>query len=256
MSLAVTMNSAQSQMQPRKSSASFKALLFKPFWLLAHYLPAANAMYLIVIAALLILSGCSGLRIVDSQVSAFSTLPAAPLAGAAWAFERLPSQQNLEGSADIRRSKLEAAAQQQLAAVGFAAQPSPAAQAQFTVQVAASTQRLARGPFDDPEPWGYFGSGWRGLPGRDYVVTGSGRVIYTPVHPPFAPRYNPPWFVREVSLIIRDAKSKAVVYETQAKHEGNWADEEAVLPAMLQAALQGFPKPPEGKRMVNIEIPR
>jgi hypothetical protein len=25
---------------------------------------------------------------------------------------------------------------------------------------------------------------------------------------------------------------------------------------MFAAALQGFPKPPEGKRMVNIEIPR
>jgi hypothetical protein len=250
------MHLRQRAMPCRKLFASFEAVFFKPFRLLVQYLYAASATYLVVIAALLILSGCSSLRIVDSQVSAFSTLPAAPVVGAGWAFERLPSQQNLEGSADIRRSKLEAAAQQQLAAVGFAAQPSPTAQAQFTVQVAASTQRLAYGPFDYPEPWGYFGSGLGGLPGRDYVVTGSGRVIYTPVHPPFAPRSNPPWFVREVSLIIRDAKSKAIVYETQAKHEGRWADEDAVLPAMLQAALQGFPKPPEGKRMVNIEIPR
>ncbi len=203
------------------------------------------------------LGGCSSLRIVDSQVSAFSTLPAAPAASAAWAFERLPSQQNLESSADIRRTKLEAAAAQQLASVGFAAAPlASAAAAIYTVQISARTQRLAYGPFDHPEPWGHFGPGFGGLPGRDYVVTGSGRVIYTPVHPPFAPRYNPPWFVREVSLLIRDAKSKAIVYETQAKHEGRWADDEAVLPAMLQAALQGFPKPPEGKRMVNIEIPR
>ena len=30
----------------------------------------------------------------------------------------------------------------------------------------------------------------------------------------------------------------------------------AILAAMLDAAMQGFPKPPEGMRRVNIEIPR
>jgi hypothetical protein len=104
MNLAAAMNLRQRAMPCRKLFASFEAVFFKPFRLLVRYLSAASAMYLVVIAALLILSGCSSLRIVDSQVSAFSTLPAAPVAGAAWAFERLPSQQNLESSAEIGSS--------------------------------------------------------------------------------------------------------------------------------------------------------
>ncbi len=189
---------------------------------------------------------------VDSQVSAFSKFPQTPAAGASWSFERLPSQQSLQEAAAARQSKLEAWVAQELAKQGFAAKPVAAGEVQYTVQINARMQRLESGPFDYPDPWGHFGAGYGGLPGRDYVVTGSGRVIYLPVFP----RYNPPWYVREVSLLIRDAKSKAIVYETQAKHEGRWADDEAVLPAMLAAALQGFPTPPEGKRMVNIEIAR
>jgi Domain of unknown function (DUF4136) len=189
---------------------------------------------------------------VDSQVAAFSKLQAAPAAGAKWIFERLPSQQQEGNAAALRQSKLEAMATQALAKIGFASEPSSASgtptKPAYTVQLNARIQRLERGPWDHEPAFGY---GW-GLPGRDYVVTGSGRVI--PIHP--WPRYEQPWYVREISLIIRDAQDKQVVYETQAKHEGRWADDEAVLPAMFAAALKGFPKPPEGKRMVNIEIPR
>ena len=48
----------------------------------------------------------------------------------------------------------------------------------------------------------------------------------------------------------------AVVFESHASHDGIWPDSEAVLAAMLDAALQGFPTPPAGARQVNIEIPR
>ena len=244
-------------MQQAKLFALFKSRIFKAFGKVAGVLSARSAIYLVAIFVVVLMTGCSGMRIVDSQVSAFSKLPAAPTAGATWAFERLPSQQNLEGSADIRRSKLEAAATEQLGKLGFSAAPAVASStantAQFTVQVSARIQRLARGPYDDIGAWGHpYPHYWGGFSGRDYVVIGSGRVLYAPLFP----RYEQPWYVREVSLLIRDASSKAIVYETQAKHEGRWADDEAVLPAMLAAALQGFPKPPEGKRMVNIEIPR
>jgi len=47
-----------------------------------------------------------------------------------------------------------------------------------------------------------------------------------------------------------------VVFETRATHDGPWADSAQILPAMLQAALQGFPAPPAGMRRVNMEIPR
>ena len=68
--------------------------------------------------------------------------------------------------------------------------------------------------------------------------------------------YEPPLYLREVSLVLRDSRSHAVLYETRATHDGIWADARAVLPAMLAAALQGFPVPPSGTRRVNIEIPR
>jgi hypothetical protein len=244
------------QMQQPKLFALFKSgfflRFFKPFRHLVGVFTARGAHLLIALSAGFLLAGCSGMRIVDSQVAAFSKLEAAPAAGTAWRFERLPSHQNLEDSVALRRTKLEAMAALELGKAGFAPQPvASTGQAAYTVQLSARIQRLERGPWDPIEPWPGHGFGW-GLPGRDYVVTGSGRVIYAPVFP----RVEAPWYVREVSLLIRDAKDNRVVYETQARHEGRWADDEAVLPAMFAAALQGFPKPPEGKRMVNIEIPR
>jgi outer membrane murein-binding lipoprotein Lpp len=213
---------------------------------------ARSAIVFIVLLAGVLLSGCSSLRIVDSQVAAFSKLDALP-AASSWRFERLPSQQNLSDSQATRQLKLETMAAQELAKFGFKPQPeNTGTAAKYSVQLSARFQRLDRGPFDPAfDAWYPYHQGWL-LPGRDYVVTGSGRVIYAPVFP-YLP---PPWFVREVGLIIRDTADSKVVYETQARHEGRWADDEAVLPAMFTAALQGFPKPPEGKRMVNIEIPR
>jgi hypothetical protein len=227
----------------RKLSALFESTalvkFFKAFVPFDHTGRAQGAIYFVASFAFAALSGCSGMRIVDSQVSAFSQLQSAPetaLKGATWAFERLPSQQQLEGAAAARQSKLEAMAEKALGDVGFARTSLPAAsqgssvsaQPSFTVQLSARIQRLERGPYDHDQPWGF-----GGLVGRDYVVTGSGRVI--PVGP--WPRTELPWYVREVSILLRDAKDKRVVYETQAKHEGRWADDEAVLPAMFAAAL-------------------
>jgi hypothetical protein len=240
----------QSQMPQRKLFALFEGVFLKPFRLIAGVLIARSAHLFIAFIAIVLLAGCSGMRIVDSQVAAFSKLEALPVA-TSWRFERLPSQQSLAEVQAARQSKLEAMAAQELAKLGFKPQAEKEgatnAVAKYSVQLSARIQRLERGPFDDP--WGSYGIG---LPGRDYVVTASGRVIYLPVFP----HLPPPWYVREVGLIIRDTADNRVVYETKAQHEGRWADDEAVLPAMFAAALQGFPKPPEGKRMVNIEIPR
>jgi hypothetical protein len=233
----------------RKLSASFEGGFFKRFSHFAGILSARSAPVFIVIFATALLAGCSGMRIVDSQVAAFSKLEALP-AAASWRFERLPSQQALTDAQALRQTKIEAMAAQELAKLGFKPEAEKDGTAsKYSVQLSARIQRLERGPFDDP--WHAHPFGW-GLPGRDYVVTGSGRVIYTPFLPPMPQ----PWYVREIGLIIRDTSDNRVVYETKAQHEGRWADDEAVLPAMFAAALQGFPKPPEGKRMVNIEIPR
>ncbi len=248
-------------MQPKmtkllKSSALSDNAFLKRFRLLAGVFIAQSAPVFIAIFASILLVGCSGMRIVDSQVAAFSKLETLP-AAASWRFERLPSQQSLSDQQGSRLLKLETMAAQELAKYGFKPQPENAGvPAKFSIQLSARFQRLHRSPYDsafDPGfgSWYPYHHGWL-LPGRDYVVTGSGRVIYTPV----LPYMPPPWYVREVSLIIRDTADSRVVYETQARHEGRWADDLAVLPAMLTAALKDFPKPPEGKRMVNIEIPR
>jgi hypothetical protein len=210
----------------------------------------SRAHILIVLLSCGLLFGCSTVRMVDSQVAAFSKIDALP-AAASWRFERLPSQQNLTDSQATRQLKLEALATEQLAKIGFKPLPErEGAAAQYSVQVSSRIQRLDRGPFD--ESFGVWGGFGHGLIGRDYHVSATGRLIYVPIFPPS----QPPWYVREVGLILRDTADHRVVYETKAQHEGRWADDEAVLPAMFAAALQGFPKPAEGKRMVNIEIPK
>ena len=70
-------------------------------------------------------------------------------------------------------------------------------------------------------------------------------------------RFPPPTlYRREVGLILREAASGKVAYETHAMHEGLWSDNTAIFGAMFDAALSGFPVPPQGPRRVNIEIPR
>ncbi len=247
-------------MQQSRSSVSCESVFFKRFRQLAGVFIARGAHLFIAIFTVMLLSACSGMRIVDSQVAAFSKIESLPEMSS-WRFERLPSQQNLDAVLALRQSKLESMAALALAKVGFKPQAeSESAPAKFSVQITGRIQRLERGPFDPGyEPWGSadfgFGYGYRpfgSLPGRDYVVNGQGRVIYVSVFPPA----SHPWYVREISLIIRDTQTNKVVYETKAQHDGRWADDKTVLPAMFAAAMQGFPKPPEGKRMVNIEIPR
>jgi hypothetical protein len=121
--------------------------------------------------------------------------------------------------------------------------------------VSASNVRLPRAPWEDPWDyggWGPFGHPFA-MPGRDYVVTGSGQVVFFPM---MAPRFETPYYQRTVSLVIRDAASGRVVYETRAAHDGRWNSTPALWTAMLDAALQGFPAPPTGVRQVNIEVPR
>lgn len=245
------------------------------------------------------LGGCAGMRLIDSDVTAFSTLPAAVVKATAVAstaatatattaattttaaqsaplfatyrFERLPSQQ-----ADVQRQdRLEALAQGALDKVGLRrvgdAPGSPAAR--FAVQMGISVLAGSRPYWDDfgvglGAPLGVYpaypvhpaghvngyvtvGVGSPGFYGRSYFPGAfpgayAGSLVYLP----------PPYFVREVSLVMREVSNGQVVFESRAKHEGPWSDSLAVLPAMFDAALQGFPTPPVGLRRVVIEIPR
>jgi len=55
--------------------------------------------------------------------------------------------------------------------------------------------------------------------------------------------------------VLREAGTNRVVYETRARNDGPYTSSAAILPVMFQAALQGFPNPPQGERRVNIELP-
>ena len=182
-----------------------------------------------------LLSGCATTWKVDSEVRTFSSLPAVP-PGAAYRFERLPSQQ----SHGEQQAKLEGIAQQALAKVGM---PRNDAAAKYSVQIGARAQR-------ESSPWEDTWPGW-GLAGRDYAVTPTGQIVWVQS---FA-RPELPWFRREVSLIVRELGSNQVVYETHAVHDGRWADSTAVLPAMFEAALSDFPRAAPGVKKVEITVP-
>lgn len=205
--------------------------------------------------AALLLSGCASVILVDNQVESFArwqdrapnaaAKAAVPAAPQVYRFERLPSQQDERGARG--QDELERYAEASLAKNGWS-RAAPGVAAPWTVQVGASTVRLPRAPWEDPwDHWGPYG-----LPGRDYLVTRTGQVIFFPP----MPRFETPYYQRAVSLVIRDAGSGRVVYETRAAHDGRWNSTPALWTAMLDAALQGFPTPPAGVRQVNLEVPR
>lgn len=214
-------------------------------------------------AAVVALSGCATVYLVDNQVQSYArwadqaakpgvpvTVPQAPQI---YRFERLPSQR--EGKVASNQDELENLTQLAMAKVGWTPAAAGTA-APWLVQVDASTLRLPRAPWENPYDnyWGGgFGPGFGyAMPGRDYVVTGNGQVIWMPM----VPRFESPYYKREVSLVIRHAASGKVVYETRAAHDGRWNSTNGLWSAMLDAALRGFPAPPEGLRQVNIEVPR
>lgn len=190
------------------------------------------------------LSGCASVYLVDNQVQSFarwseaaSSVPAAPQT---YRFERLPSQMSNEpAQATLERLSAEA-----LASVGWTP-ATEASTAPWRVQVSASTVTLPRAPWESPP------SPFRRA---DRVVTADGKVLYMPM--PMFMEIQSPFYQRKVSLVIRDAASGRVVYETQAAHDGRWGGSEPLWGAMLNAALQGFPQAPDGPRQVNIDVPR
>jgi predicted small secreted protein len=195
---------------------------------------------IIVLATALLLAGCSSMRLVDSDVNTFPTPSAQSVTvPATYRFERLPSEQ-AEGPA---RDALESLAQPELAKVGL--QRADAAP-QYSVQLNVRVVRDLRAPWDEPRytavvrppypTYGPYGTVWR-TPGFGYIS-------------------DIPYYRREVHLVVRRIADTQVVFESRANHDGRWRDDQNVLPAMLQAALQGFPNSAAGLRRVVVEIPR
>ena len=187
------------------------------------------------------MAGCSSVRLVDSDVTAFSRWSAAlPGPGTTYRFERLPSQLAIGNQQDL----VEGLARTALAKVGMELN-SPVAR--YSVQVLLNSQRIDRSPYDG----GYDGFGFGG-PG--VFLAGGNRGASLGLSFPL--RFSESYYKRELSILMRELSSNQVVFETHALHDGVWSDTLAVLPAMLDSALRGFPQPPPGTRRVNVEIPR
>jgi len=203
-----------------------------------------------MLMVILSLAGCATTWVVDSDVNTFSKLGAVP-AGASYRFERLPSQQ----AAEPQQSQLEAMADVALQHAGLRRDDvKPSYSAHISARVTA-----AIAPWDDPwysSGWGPrypFGPSYRagfGVGyGRMWRGGGWGGAFYGPVLPPS------PWYLRELSVVLRELPSGRVVYETNARNEGPYPASGAVLPILFDAALQGFPNPLPGVRQVRIAIP-
>jgi hypothetical protein len=207
------------------------------------------------IACSVLMTGCAGLRLVDTDVVSFAQWPnaAPPAPGSSYRFERLPSQQSalpqggISGM-ELSQDQLEAIAGSALSKAGLRNSPTDAA---FNVQVSATTRYSQRFPYNGPG----FGGGFGGFGGSGMSIGGGTAGSFIGFSLPLG-TYESPLYLREVSVVMRDASNNAVVYESRATHSGVWSDAQRVLPAMFDAALQGFPTPPAGPRRINIEIPR
>ncbi len=207
---------------------------------LAQWIRARAAIIFIAFSGLLV-TGCSSLRLVDSDVTAFPKWSAAPpKPGTPYRFERLPSQQTAPSQQDL----LEAQARTALAKVGLELSPEAA---RYSVQVNAITELVERpgyGPYD----------GWGGGFGTGVFIGGGSRGASVGLGFPL--RLPETYYRREVTVVMRDLQTQQVTYETRAHHDGVWRDTPNIIPAMLDSALLGFPEPPQGTRRVNVEIPR
>jgi hypothetical protein len=191
------------------------------------------------------LTGCGSMRLVENEVRSYATPPFVA-ADAHYRFERLPSQQ----ANAAQQARLETMAQQALAKVGLQRDD---AGVSYSVQVSAGMKVDPYSPWDGP--YGSWAPGWNfgfGLH-SGHMMMGGSRLMHG--FPGFG-MPDRPYYWRQVNLIIRSVSTHQVVYETHAAHDGYWSDTEVLLAAMLDAALADFPRPPQGLRRVNIEIPR
>jgi hypothetical protein len=178
-----------------------------------------------LLLAAALLGGCAALNQVRSEVTTFSDWPAERKPGR-YAFERLPSQK-----ADAQRQgELEAAAAQALEKAGFTAAVD-AAQADVVVQIGARLTRIEISPWDDPLWWRWGAGYWRAPAWRS-----SRSMYYAGVHADWATRFE-----RNVALLLRDRASGVPLFEAHAQTSGGTSGDNALLGAMFEAALQGFP---------------
>ena len=208
-----------------------------------------------LLAGALLLGGCAGAIRLENDVRSYADWSAGaagestrPAPGDRYRFERRPSQLQ---SPSLQQEALEELARQALERVGLRAAPEAlpagAALPRWTVELGARSLRLPYAPWDMDRQ------------GRFSMSVGVGHVSphgSIGFGMPLFPHSASPYYQREVSIVLREASSGRVVYETSAAHDGPWADSPTLWAALYDAALQGFPQPPAGARRVVTEVPR
>ena len=178
-----------------------------------------------MLAAFLLLSACTGINVLESNVTAFANWPQAPV-NATYRFERLPSQ-----AQSPLQERFEGMVQAQLDKAGWRRDE---AGARYAVQIGV------RGMREMPLPWNSgFGLGFRGRYGYSH----------------FSSTLEFPDYRREVSVLIRELAGNRVVFETHAWHDTSWSDSDAIWNATFAAALYGFPNTPPGPHAVGVQLP-
>lgn len=191
------------------------------------------------VVSVLVLTACAGLRTVDTDVTAFSQWKNAPPGpNTAYRFERLPSQQLPQEQQDA----VELAARAALAKVGMELNP---AAPRYAVQVVTSSQSVSDGYSGFSGPGVFLGGGRGGGGG------GVGVGLSFPLGRGASPAVR-----HDLTMVMREVATQQLVFETRASHGGTTSDKLAVLPAMMDAALRGFPEPPAGTRRINVEAPK
>lgn len=199
---------------------------------------------------LLAAGGCATTRMIDSDVQSFTAATPA-VTPALYRFERLPSQsQN-----DAMQDQVEALAAQALAKIGLTPAPlvsgaisgtaAAAPTARYAVQVSVQVSAIL-------SPYNSLAYGGYPYIGQPYF---GGVMVHRGWGTGFGINIEPSWFRHAVRIVLRDSATGQTAYETTASFDGPWNDSARLLPVVFDAALQGYPNPPQGVRKVTTELP-
>jgi len=173
-----------------------------------------------VLAAATLFAGCAAMTELRSDVSTYSQWPQARQPGS-YTFERLPSQRD-----NPDQQMIEDAARGALEGAGFTP-AADAAKADAKVQVGVRVSLNQIQPYSDPFWW--HGGMFYGRYGGFY---GPRLGMYYPVTT----------YAREVTVLIRDARTGQSLYEARAVSDGVSPLVRELLPALFEAAMTDFPQ--------------
>ena len=190
-----------------------------------------------VLAVAAVLAGCAtGPRELTTSVQTYANMSGVALP-ATYRMEILPSQAQQQSFA-----RIEAAAQQALQRVGLTRDSRPDL-ARLVVQIGA-TANQGRAYHPAYNDWYYgprfgFGMGF----GGPRVGMGMSWMDAPPMV-----------YYRAIQLVIRDAKTQQIVYETSAEYDEVRMYDPIIWNVLFDAALSDFPNAPKGNRQVRTTI--